>query len=843
LSFFLESIMGNVTSYQILLRKLVFMRMMVVCLVFISALSAAGEIKNAKPIADFTADMQHKAGFFDFYYQIETDKVFIKIDTFDQPFLFQSSMPQGIGSNDIGLDRGQLGDTRLVKFERYGNKVLLKQLNTQYRASSSNFAEQASIDEAFADSVIAGFSVVAADYNSVVIDYTDFLLSDIHQISQRLTSIKQGSYKVDPQRSGVYLNRSKAFPDNTELEALVTFGGSKPGQYVNQVTPDPISISVHLHHSLVKLPDTDYQPRKFVPFSGFWSVGYQDYSVPIEDSMTKQFIPRHRLNKKQPNAAMSEAIKPIVYYIDPGIPEPVMSALKDGALWWDQAFSAIGYKNAFQVKVLPADADPMDVRYNVIQWVHRATRGWSYGSSVIDPRSGEIIKGHVTLGSLRVKQDYLIALGLTSPFSGDGKVGADDSAGAFADIRSLPDAQVDTSKQKEMALARIRQLSAHEVGHTLGISHNFAASEYGRESVMDYPHPLVNVIDGKISLDNAYDVGMGEWDRYVVAYGYQEYPDANTEQQMLKRLVVDARAKGYRYQSDPDARQSNAANAEGHLWDNGADPVSELSRISEVRQVAMANFGLKTIKTGATLSSLEETFAPIYLLHRYQLDAVAKIIGGVSYEYELKGDYSKAKGVVVISAKRQKDALAAMLSTLQSEFLSIPSALAQLITPKAYGDSRNRESFKGRTGHTFDPISAAESAAGYSLNMLLKAERLNRIAQQQEQLRGAPNVAYLLTELFNASIKDGIDKDHPQLSKRVNYLVLDQVVKAMQQENLAPEVRGEIEIQLVDLHKWLKNKARNAHNEVMARQLEQYWRLGKWQSQFTLKPLPPGSPI
>jgi hypothetical protein len=820
-----------------LLRKRVFMRMFLVCLVFISALSTADEIDNVSSIADFTAEMQHQIGFFDFYYQIETDKVFLKIDRFDQPFLFQSSMPQGIGSNNIGLDRGQLGDTRLVKFERYGNKVLLKQLNTQYRASSSNLAEQASINEAFADSVIAGFPVVANDNDGVVIDYTDFLLSDIHQISERLTATKQGSYKVDLKRSGVFLKRSKSFPENTELEALVTFGGSKPGQYVVQVTPDPISISVHLHHSLVKLPDTDYQPRKFVPFSGFWTVGYEDYSVPIQENMTKQFIPRHRLNKKQPNSDMSEAIDPIIYYLDPGIPEPVMSALKDGALWWDQAFSAIGYKNAFQVKVLPDDADPMDVRYNVIQWVHRATRGWSYGSSVIDPRSGEIIKGHVTLGSLRVKQDYLIALGLTSPFSGDGI--ASDVAGGH----NPPDDQVDTSKQIEMALARIRQLSAHEVGHTLGISHNFAASEYGRESVMDYPHPLVSVKEGKISLDNAYDVGMGAWDKYVVAYGYQEYPDAITEQQALKDLVVDARAKGFKYQSDPDARQSNAANAQGHLWDNGADPVSELTRISDVRKVAMANFGLKTIKTGATLSSLEEIFAPIYLLHRYQLDAVAKLIGGVNYEYESKGDYSDAKGVKVISAKQQKEALAAMLNTLQGDFLSIPESLVQLITPKAYGESRNRESFKGRTGHTFDPISAAESAAGYSLNLLLKAERLNRISQQKEQLKGVPDLAYLLTELFKLTIKDGIDKDYPQLSKRVNYLVLDQVIKAMEQVNLAPEARGEIALQLIDLHKWLKNKKRNAHNEVMARQLEQYWRLGKWHTQFTLKPLPPGSPI
>ena len=813
------------------------MRIILLCLILIPVLSFAKDLNKRNAVADFTNNMQHQTGFFDFYYQIEHDKVFLKIDSFGESFLFQSSMPQGIGSNDIGLDRGQLGDTRLVKFERFGNKVLLKQLNTQYRASSSNFAEQASIDEAFADSVIAGFPIVADDGDTVVIDYTDFLLSDIHQISQRLTSSDQGSYDVDPTRSGVYLKRSKAFPDNTELEALVTFGGSNPGQYVSQVTPDPNSISVHLHHSLVKLPDTNYLPRKFVPFSGFGAVGYQDYSVAIENSMTKQFIPRHRLSKKQPNADISEAIEPIVYYLDPGIPEPVMSALKDGALWWDQAFSAIGYKNAFQVKVLPKDADPMDVRYNVIQWVHRATRGWSYGSSVIDPRSGEIIKGHVTLGSLRVKQDYLIAIGLTSPFSADGH-GANKGS-----TNNQPDDQVDISQQKEMALARIRQLSAHEVGHTLGISHNFAASEYGRESVMDYPHPLVRLQDGKINLDDAYDVGMGEWDKYVVAYGYQEYSDTHTEKQALKRLVAAARAEGFKYQSDPDARASHAANIHGHLWDNGADPVSELSRISAVRKVAMAKIGLKTIRTGDTLSSLEETFAPIYLLHRYQLDAVAKLIGGVSYEYELKGDYSKAKGVNTISAEQQKKALAAMLNTLQSDFLSIPKSLVQLITPKAYGESRNRESFQGRTGHTFDPISAAESAAGYSLSLLLKAERLNRIAQQNESLNGVPDLAYLLTELFKHSIKDGIDKDYPQLSKRVNYLVLDQVVKSTQQQNLAPEARGEIELQLIKLHKWLKNKKRNAHNEVMARQLEQYWRLGKWQSNFILKPLPPGSPI
>jgi hypothetical protein len=799
-------------------------RFLFVPLLVLSFFSVARDEADVANISDFTQKMQHQAGYFDFYYQPEQDKIFLKINEFDQPFLFQSSMPQGIGSNDIGLDRGQLGETRLVKFERYGNKVMLKQLNTAYRASSSNVAEQASIDEAFADSVIAGLPVVAVDGSAVLVDYSAFLLSDIHNIGAQLESTKQGSYKPDPMRSGVYLARSKAFADNTELEALVTFAGSKAGEYVRQVTPDPNSISVHLHHSLVRLPDDQYQTRQFTPFSGYWAVGYEDYSAPIDQSMTVNMIPRHRLHKKDPTAAVSEAVEPIIYYLDPGIPEPVMSALKDGAQWWDQAFSAIGYKNAFQVKVLPEGADPMDVRYNVIQWVHRATRGWSYGASVIDPRTGEIIKGHVTLGSLRVRQDYLIALGLTSPYS---DVASDDK-------------NVDTKAQKDMALARIRQLAAHEVGHTLGIAHNFSASEYGRESVMDYPHPYVTIKDGQVSLDGAYATGMGAWDNYVIAYGYQDYPQNVDESTALNALVINARNKGYRYQSDPDARPAAAANPSGNLWDSGADAVAELTRINEVRQLALANFGLKTLQSGSSLSSLEETLVPIYLLHRYQVDAVAKLVGGVEYEYELKGDYNKPKGVVPVAVEQQKSAINALLATIQPEYLQIPASIVRLITPKAYGESRNRESFKGRTGLTFDPISAAESAANYTLDLLLKAERLNRLAQQAEMQKGLPGVQKLVAQLFESSIQS---KTTSELGRRINYVTLDAVVKASLQEQLAPEVRANIELQLSELFGWLKNNKRNPDNQVMAKQLELYWHSGEWKSPFKIMPLPPGSPI
>lgn len=775
-----------------------------------------------KSIAEFTQGMQKKSGFFTLYYEADSGKVFLRIDSLNQSFLFQSSLPQGVGSNDIGLDRGQLGDTRLARFERYGDKVMLKQLNTAYRASSSNPAEQASIDEAFADSVIVGLPVVAADSEAVLVNYTDFLFSDIHQIGVRLKNRGQGSYSADAKRSGVYLPRTRSFPDNTELEALVTFKGSKPGKYVRQVTPAPESISVHLHHSFIKLPDSDYQTRTFHPYSGFWSVEYQDYSVKIEEEMTQRFIPRHRLKKQDPTAQQSEAVEPIVYYLDPGIPEPVKSALYDGAMWWNQAFTSIGYKDAFQVKVLPADADPMDVRYNVIQWVHRATRGWSYGSSVIDPRTGEIIKGHVTLGSLRVRQDYLIALGLTSPF----------------DV-----ANADTTAQKEMALARIRQLSAHEVGHTLGIAHNFAASENNRASVMDYPHPFVTLKDGKISLEGAYDVGIGDWDKQVIEYGYQDYVDNTLESTKLLEVVRQSRVKGLLYQSDPDARAMHAANQRGHLWDNGKDPVAELKRVYQIRQFALQNFGLNSIKQGASLSSLQEALVPIYLFHRYQLEAAAKLIGGVEYEYEVKGDYDKPKGIRTNSVAQQRAALDAMLTSMSAEFLTLPDALLNLITPKAYGEQNSRESFNGRAGVVFDSHSAAESSAAFTLKLVLQSQRLNRLAQQKSVNPDQLGVEGVIEQLFDAAIKPMKSKRTEALQPRIAYLTLNAVMEAMHSELLAPESKGAILFEVIRLHKWLKNNARNPHAVIMAKQLDWYLRSGEWTGRFKPMALPPGSPI
>ncbi len=772
-------------------------------------------------IAEMTSSMQRHEGFIPFYYDKAEDKVYLELATLDKELLFQTSLPRGLGSNDIGLDRGQLGDTRLVKFSRYGNKVLLSQINTRFRAVTKNQAELQSIEEAFALSVIAGFSVVAADNDTVLIDYTPYLLSDVHGVVKRLKDTKQGAYALDGSRSGVFLQRSKGFEKNLELEALITFASQgDPGEYVYQVAPDANSLSVHMHHSFVELPDAGYQPRVFHPYSGYWKFSYFDYATAIAEPMEQKYIIRHRLAKKDPTAQQSEAVEPIIYYLDPGIPEPVLSALKEGAGWWNQAFSAIGYKDAFQVKILPEDADPMDVRYNVIQWVHRATRGWSYGSSVVDPRTGELIKGHVTLGSLRVRQDYLIALGLTSPFAKKGG---------------------STENQLEMALARIRQLSAHEVGHTLGLAHNFAASEDNRASVMDYPHPLIELKNDKLSLTQAYDTGIGEWDKHAIAYGYQDFSNSSEKAGLAKQINA-AQQQKLSYKTDADTRASFEASGNGHMWDNGGDPIGAFNEISAIRKLALENIGLDTIQEGQGLSAIEDVLVPIYLLHRYQLAAVAKQVGGLIYEYEVKSSDQPAKGQQIVDAQTQKQAIKLIIEATSASYLRIPDDILPLITPTIIGDDITREHFKGRMGRAFDPVSAAEAAAAYGFSLLLAPERLNRLAWQSQLNKGLPDITNLVERIFDTHWYQEKQADYG-LKSRLQLVALNAVIDATESKELAPEVRLAMQSSLKKFANWLSSKSRHPAKSVLSAYFEQYWQTGNWPMKFEIKPLPPGSPI
>lgn len=830
-------------------------------ILFCVASTASFAAKEPLSFNHFVKGKALQKGYFSFYHDRAQGKVYLQIEQFDQAFLFLSSLPYGIGSNDIGLDRGQLGATRLVQFERAGNKVFLKQLNTYYRADSDNPFEQQAIDEAFASSIIWGFPVITEigsnTSKKVLIDYTPFLLSDIHNISHALKAGKQGDFKIDVSRSALYAKRTRAFPDNTELEARVTFKGKGAGNFLKSVTPDASAVTVNLHHSLIKLPDDNYQTRQFHPYSGFWSLQYADYASAIDEPLIKRLIPRHRLAKKTPTAKMSKAVEPIVYYLDAGVPEPIRSALIEGAMWWQQAFNDIGYSDAFQIKILPEGVDPMDVRYNVIQWVHRATRGWSYGSSVIDPRTGEIIKGHVTLGSLRVRQDYLIALGLTSPFI------SNDMDGGNVE-------KIDTSAMKSMALARIRQLSAHEVGHTLGIAHNFAASVNDRASVMDYPHPYITLDEnGEIDLSNAYKDNIGIWDKYVIAYGYGDYAQDKMQQgQQLAELIASTQAQGLLYVSDPDARPTSGAHNTGHLWDNGSNAATELMRVMGVRKKALSDFGLNSIATGTPLSELEQALVPIYNFHRYQVTATVKLIAGVDYAYEVKGgqvtsfdDRENRQSVQAVSAALQQQALEALLATLDVDFLTLSEDIIGLIPPKAYGYSRTRESFSSQTGLTFDPVSAAQASAKHTLALLLNAERLARLQQQSmryqtfdkygKEKHSIFSIEKLLRQLVQQTIKQRPKSALKLLvQQRVNQQVIEQLLALWYSPKLVSEVRSEILISLNNLAEWLDDN----HDNRRYKTLSAHFKLLEQQIDFSLKQgrqvtpphkinLPPGSPI
>lgn len=792
------------------LRKLVLLLAL-----FLFKLSAGfAQITNNKDLKKFT-------GFFDFYYDEEKGKIYLEIDNLDKEFLYVYALKTGVGNNDLGLDRGQLGNEQVVYFTRSGNKILLVQPNLKYRANTNNVQEKESVAQAFARSVLYGFEIREKTDSGFIVDMTPFLTEDWHGVASRVKRANAGSYKLDKSRSALWLESTRSFPENSEFEALLTFQGEPKGSMLRSVTPNAKLLSVIQHHSFIALPDDQYKTRAFHPGAGSIMTSYYDYAGPIGTDLIKRLAIRHRLEKKDPGAAVSEAVEPIVYYLDNGTPEPVRSALLEGASWWNEAFEAIGYKNAFRVEILPEDADPMDVRYNVIQWVHRSTRGWSYGASVTDPRTGEIIKGHVSLGSLRVRQDYLIAQAmLNQPFKGEG------------------------DPMLEVALARIRQLAAHEVGHTLGFAHNFAASVSNRASVMDYPHPLYELKGGKVVAGNAYDTGIGEWDKVSVACLYGDIPEGQKENTYIEGVLENARKEGMRYITDADARATGGAHPEAHLWDNGTNAAASLKEVMAIRQVAIENFDADHIRDGEPFSVLEDVFVPLYLFHRYQTEAAVKLIGGVDYRYAVKGDGGMIHAVV--PAKDQEEALAEVLKTLHPQALAIPEKQWALFPPRAFGYPRTRESFKSKTDVAFDGLSAAETAADMTLSLLLHPARVSRLVQQHARNKRIPGAANLFESLientFGQSYKDAYVSE---VQHTVNFRVLEHLMRLANNKAAYKQVNGEALKAIAGLEGKLKNtyKFPESYTLEYLRMIERFKEHPEEFKATPVKQIPDGSPI
>ncbi|MFT7619195.1 MAG: hypothetical protein ACI97A_002845 [Planctomycetota bacterium] len=797
--------------------------------------SAADGSGNGTRIAN--AETQFVRGFLDLEWNEQTGRLYFRIKNFDTPFLYQTSLPRGVGSNDLGLDRGQLGTTRIVSFHRVGDKVLLVQENLKYRALTQNPDEKEATEHSFAKTIVWGFPFGGENKDSVKVDATNFLLRDSHGIAGTLKANKEGDFSVDKTRSAIFMPRTKGFPDNTEMEAIVTLKGTPKGRHLGRVAPDASSITVHMHHSFIRLPDSNYEPLPYDGRTGIMGMGngdgFVDYAAPIGERKMVNYGKRHRLKKADPAAAISEAVKPIVYYVDRGAPEPIRSALIEGASWWNHAFDAAGFSKAFRVEILPEGADPMDVRYNVIQWVHRSTRGWSYGASVSDPRTGEIMKGHVSLGSLRVRQDYLIAEGLLAPYEGE------DVSGEML----------------KMSLARIRQLAAHEVGHTIGLEHNFAASTQDRASVMDYPFPRIKFDEnGKLDLSQAYGVGIGTWDKRAIIYAYKDFApgiDANAERQ---KIVAQTIAQ-YKFVSDSDSRSIGTPHPNGNLWDNGADAIEEFNHLLKVREYVLSRFSERNIRPGRSFATLEEVLVPMYLLHRFQIEAVGKLIGGQYFTYAMRGDGQAPTKEV--SGTKQKEAMAALLLAMKPENLVLDDKIVKMLPPRPPGQSKTRELFPSKMGRIFDPLGPAASAVEMTLDVLFETSRLNRMVLQNATSRGRlPGYVELENAIYRttwmASPKGGIEG---QIQRQTNMMVLHRLMALVVNERVAPEVSAQAAQGLERLVIHLATVIENAEPGISS---PRTWRTFRKAAQgriqrFLKEPkalpkkakvqVPPGSPI
>ncbi|TMJ19587.1 MAG: DUF5117 domain-containing protein [Alphaproteobacteria bacterium] len=735
-------------------------------------------------------------------------------------FLYVSALESGLGSASLGLDRAQSSEARLIVFRRIGRKIVAEIENPRFRASGAGADEREGVRRSFAYSTIWMGDVAAETADGrLLVDIASFLTRDDQNIARALREQDNGDYRLVPELSVADVNFVRVFPRNIELEARLTFVSARPGPEVGNIAPVTGNVSFVVRHSLIALPEPGYQPRRFDPRAGSFGMQVVDFSAPLGRPVVYELANRFRLERTNPSDPASPVRNPIVFYIDRAAPEPIRSALREGVSWWADAFAAAGWPGAFRAEILPEGADPLDIRYNVVNWVNRATRGWSYGQPIVDPRTGEIVKGQVLLGSLRIRQDLMIYQALV----GAGLTGTGD-----------PNDPVTA------ALARIRQLGAHEVGHALGFAHNFAGSAAGRYSVMDYPAPRVGLVNGVPDLTDAYGTGIGRWDRFAVDWLYGAQTDAEGEARMRAAMT-----EGLRYVADDDSRPAGSSHPLGSLWDDAADPVAELVRVMAVRQAAVERFGPAALHPGDPQSQLRRAFVPVWLLHRYQVEAAAKLLGGVDFTYALAGDgYGEAHPV---DPARQRQALDALLDTLSPSALTVPSPILVNLSAGWSGNSDRQtdiETIPTPGGPLFDPLAASEVGAMVTLTGLLAPERLNRLDIQNQANAASPPAHEVIDRLIGRVFAfGGLDSSGAAVQRRIATTTALALARVQRDPALSPTIALALSERLSRLAAQL-SRASDDWSRGLGRLLADREALGAaLADQRRLPRIPPGMPI
>jgi hypothetical protein len=807
-------------------------------------------------IADFTRGMVRGDGFVPFYYSESKARLYFELAHFDEDFLYLRSLATGVGIPAAGvgtvggdIDWGSVAREAIAHFARHGGRVFLVATNPRFRSTAANPALKRSVDDAFTTSTLASLDVVAEDPGgAVIVDATDLAMMDVVDVRGRLRASEEGAWQLDRNRSAIYRERTRGFPKNTEIEASLTFTIDEPSNRMEAHTADGRAITVREHQSFVELPDAGYTPRAFDPRVGFNPTEFYDFGKGFDDRYITRYASRFRLVKKDPTAARSEPVKPIVYYLDKAVPEPYRSAFKTGASWWNSAFDAAGFINAFRIEDMPDDMDPLDARYNVIVWIHRTQPASSYGEDFVDPRTGEIIKGFARMDSHRSMVDYNIyagAVGATSGGSGDGNE-ANTLAAMDGDVADWV-ATLDSANAEAFTMARRRQHIAHEVGHTLGLAHNFAGHINGRASALDYPAPLIKLTNGKIDVSEAYSPGIGAYDSLAIRWGYSQFAPGE-EARGLAAITNEMMSKGILFMTNPD-EQGFQSHPDVTTWVNGPDAVPELSRVMEVRRTLMAQFDEKAIRPGDPMWLLSYRFNPVYLHHRYSLGAAAKAIGGMEYRYALRGD--PLPPTRIVAAPRQRNALELLLDAMQSAELDVPERVLKMLAPRPYGFTEYEpRAFESKAAPAFDQLGIAAMLARSIAHDILTPQRMARVAAFAERDASLPTptevVDRIIARTWGSAATAG---GKPALRRVGERAVLDELLALAGNPDATVESRAAAEWGLRRIAAMMKgappsNRESAAHRALAAADVERFLdRRDPATARSRPVATPPGAPI